>query len=438
MKVSSYNNFVHVNGNMHLLYNSFSGAYLLIKEEIANCLKNNNLEELENNHLNSWKELIDNGIIIEDQIDEFLLVNNIRFQQRYSPLYYHLTINPTMNCNLNCWYCYEDHNRSSNMRENMADKVMQHLIGHYRLTQFKYLSLGFFGGEPLLKKKILINILDRIRMFCNDNGIILNLNLTTNGTLIDEEFIGHLEGINVTCQITLDGNKNKHDTVRISRTTNKGSYDKIINNMRLLTQKLVDYNLIVRVNFDNQTLLGLTDILDDINTFPRDKVSIGLHRIWQVDDKTIDYKRLYDFIYKANERGFIVVFNPLGSVITHCCYADNYNQAVINFDGNIYKCTARAFTPANKEGWLDENGNILWDTNKLQKRMSTHAPDICEKCKLYPTCFGICSQNLMENGNSNKCRISNDIGIDNLILINFNQYLLKNKIFENKDEKSII
>lgn len=134
MKVSSYNNFVHVNGNMHLLYNSFSGAYLLIKEEIANCLKNNNLEELENNHLNSWKELIDNGIIIEDQIDEFLLVNNIRFQQRYSPLYYHLTINPTMNCNLNCWYCYEDHNRSSNMRENMADKVMQHLIGHYRLT----------------------------------------------------------------------------------------------------------------------------------------------------------------------------------------------------------------------------------------------------------------------------------------------------------------
>ena len=70
--------------------------------------------------------------------------------------------------------------------------------------------------------------------------------------------------------------------------------------------------------------------------------------------------------------------------------------------------------------------------------MSTHAPDICEKCKLYPTCFGICSQNLMENGNSNKCRISNDIGIDNLILINFNQYLLKNKIFENKDEKSII
>lgn len=44
----------------------------------------------------------------------------------------------------------------------------------------------------------------------------------------------------------------------------------------------------------------------------------------------------------------------------------------------------------------------------------------------------------MENGNSNKCRISNDIGIDNLILINFNQYLLKNKIFENKDEKNII
>lgn len=56
-------------------------------------------------------------------------------------------------------------------------------------------------------------------------------------------------------------------------------------------------------------------------------------------------------------------YNKFGGI---SCYADRINYANINYDGNVYKCTAQDYTSETALGFLDENGQIRWDKEKTQ------------------------------------------------------------------------
>lgn len=425
MKLSRYNKIVPIRDNMSILYNSLSGAYILVNNEIAESITNKDLGKLSANHPSLMNELSENGIIVDDDVDERELVENLRLTRRFSQREYNLTINPTMNCNLNCWYCYETHNSEDYMTDTLIEKIEKHIRKQHEISNFDVLTLGFFGGEPLLKRNMIIQIFQKVRTYCENEGIRLKVQFTTNGTLLTKKFLSVFKDVNTLFQITLDGNREKHNSVRYYKESDRGSYDKIIENMKMLTDILDNYKLIVRINFDGKTLAGISEILKDLDPLPRENVEIGVHKVWQVSDDTIDYELLFDFIHYANQKGFVVDYSPLWGVLTHCCYADNICQAVINYDGNVFKCTARDFTQERREGYLDEEGNIIWSASKVIKRMSTRAPNICRECLLYPSCYGICSQNLLESNDSDECRMSKDIDINDIIRINFSQFLIK-------------
>lgn len=92
--------------------------------------------------------------------------------------------------------------------------------------------------------------------------------------------------------------------------------------------------------------------------------------------------------------------------LCYACYADLYNEAVINYDGRVFKCTATNFENEKEDGVLNKNGNIIWDENYLAKRLAK-APfenSVCSKCKLLPVCFGSCSTKaFFRKDSDNKC-----------------------------------
>ena len=80
------------------------------------------------------------------------------------------------------------------------------------------------------------------------------------------------------------------------------------------------------------------------------------------------------------------------------CKASKINQCIISYDGKVFKCSGRNFSEDLQEGFLKEDGNIEWDKNKLDKRLSiiTFDNDKCKKCKFLPLCYGPCCQKQLE------------------------------------------
>ena len=74
------------------------------------------------------------------------------------------------------------------------------------------------------------------------------------------------------------------------------------------------------------------------------------------------------------------------------CYGDRLYNAVLNFDGKVYKCTAHMQKEA---GTMDENGVITWDYDALV-RLYARPPfenKKCLACKHLPICLNCCIQN---------------------------------------------
>ena len=88
------------------------------------------------------------------------------------------TISITNKCNLKCSYCYERHLNTEygNITEDIKQKIADYINGNNNAH-----TVYLFGGEPLLYKDI-------VRFYC-ENVKAVQFVITTNGTLLDEEFI---------------------------------------------------------------------------------------------------------------------------------------------------------------------------------------------------------------------------------------------------------
>ncbi len=153
----------------------------------------------------------------------------------------------------------------------------------------------------------------------------------------------------------------------------------------------------------------------------RKRTRISLHKVWQCNAE-ISKEKLFGVVNMINRYRFRVDLYALSSKF-HCCYADLYNQAVINYDGNVYKCTARDFDEKNSCGKLSFSGQIYWDVEVVKKRLGLELPEYCRKCVLLPSCNGICSQNLLEN-ESMKCPYLKDMTIEDIVTLNIKQQLI--------------
>jgi len=123
--------------------------------------------------------------------------------------------------------------------------------------------------------------------------------------------------------------------------------------------------------------------------------------IWQVNAKDKSMNSILKKKKKIFEcNGFTIVNSNLSDINKgYKCYADKWFQAVINYNGNVYKCTARDFDESNSCGYLQDNGVIKWYPEKIIERFSraSFENQICLKCKILPLCMGTCSQTMIEN-----------------------------------------
>ena len=399
MKTSIYNNFIPHKDKI-LGYNVLSNKFILLEPELYQIFESysqkNKIDELIMIHPEFYNFMISEGFFVKNQENEFEKVKALQQKIDNNDEMFDLFINPTMNCNFKCWYCYETHIKNSKMSSEMIGKVMK-LTNNILNTQpnLKLLYLSWFGGEPLLQyKDVVLPLLKKLNAFCVDRKVKFNSGFTTNGLLINQKMIDDFKSYNVSeLQITLDGIKPLHDKIRyISKS--RGSYDEIVNNIILLAKNNI--KTIVRINCTDKTLEELDSIIGTFSVLATDikkNLSFTLHRVWQIED-SLDV-HISQFIKKNNGKDFLINGTSLDS-FRDSCYADKKNQAIINYNGDVFKCTARKFSLENREGYLNSDGNIIWNEKYYQRMNGKLKNPPCLTCRILPICGGGCSQMVLE------------------------------------------
>lgn len=190
--------------NSYYLYDVNLNSIIKINEITYNKLKNKQEilgEDLQISKLKQrgFLQPIDRNINIEhpltDKVESYLQ-NNVSL----------LILQVTQNCNLRCKYCVYSGsyiNRvhtNKRMNFNTAKQAVDFYYEHCKNVDIA--SISFYGGEPLLE----FELVKRVVEYCEKkfSGKQLNLNMTTNATLLTTEMMDFLQLHKINLTISLD------------------------------------------------------------------------------------------------------------------------------------------------------------------------------------------------------------------------------------------
>lgn len=399
MKISKYTYFIEKD-NKVLCYCTKNNTIITISLNAYQSFKSQSFEEYQCNFPNIYNALVNNKIILEDNVNELAELRLLNKMETFYNQNFELTILPSMDCNLHCWYCFEDHVPNSRMSKDVQERIIKFIHRKVKNREINGLALEYFGGEPLLDfNEIAYPLGKSLKSILDQDELPFNSLFVTNGTLIDDKMIDKFAELNARFQITLDGNRERHNKIRFTKKEHQGTYNDIIQTIHNLIERIDNTFVNIRINYDEKTLKNIDEILNDLSGLNRKKVAVHFERVWQTSNKNDDNSELKQVINMFLANGFQVSYinwHPRGCA----CKAERINQLAVNYDGKVFKCTGRKFTDEHSDGELDEGGNVLWKPERLEQRLSkaTFENHICLNCKMLPICMGPCSQKQIDVG----------------------------------------
>lgn len=411
MKLSYYT-YSEPRGKNLVIYNCRTDALVVLNEDLRSLWEKHipeHIDCLKDIHPTFYSHLIQKKFIVNDDINEAADFQNELREIDKSFDSFCIYVNPTLNCNMHCWYCYEEHRPNTRMKEWVKSAILRFAEGKISQSQLKTFKLSFFGGEPLLEfDKVVFPLVSECHNLCQKYKKNFNVSFTSNSYLLTEKMIDELSGLHlenpISWQITIDGNRNTHNNVRYT-SNGEGSYDVIVRNIHLLVER--GMYVLVRFNYQHKNILSFLDVINDFadiaikyNKFIR----FQFQQIWQDSNGN-----LLPSEKEANLRKVQKSFADAGFRIGDTkerpqrCYADKENSIVINYNGDLYNCTAQDFTQESKEGELSIDGTLHKNAIYNQRMLKKYNNATCNQCKIYPLCFGNCSQQQMHRQELNEC-----------------------------------
>jgi len=389
MKHSKYN-YNCKYGDQIILYNTFSGNIVLLSEKELgefNALSNMSGEE--------YKEYKKRGFLIEDDIDEFAIMqfDNAYYNMKNPPRFRILT---TTGCNAKCGYCYEAGTPIKTMTRDTALKVVSFIERNAERSH--PIDLEWFGGEPLVNKGIIDVICQKLMA----DGYEIKSSIVTNGILLDAKAVDHLKTMAhlERVQITLDGLGEVYDRVK---QVSKGTFQIVLNNILYAAEN--DISVHVRLN--------LTDRVDEVreliewlgaNVGFNHKVFYYLYPIFKSGrevsrDRMIQLLGLNDVLLDSGLMKSADLYK-LPYRRTRC-FATNLSGYTIAPDGALYNCS-HVMTTEAPIGTVENNSSY---NSRRIRFMSLNVSAECRECVYYPLCKGGCRTAELGLAELNQCTI---------------------------------
>ena len=418
MKPSYYNNYIPVGEGTEILYNTLSGAILVVDEETKKTIENIQKAEIPEAILSNFKQY---GVIVEDDEDELLKFREIYNAVRYDPQEVTFVLAPTATCNLACDYCIQRVDESlvgkTHQTVTMSDTVLRNTLLFVKHTTEhcspKKLPLDFYGGEPLMEKKLLFYILDDLQQWSEERSLRFTPNLATNSTLVTSAFVDELSQYTIGfIRTTLDGPEEVNNQYRHYKN-GKGTYEEIVTAIGLLLDTGYDVRVQINLNrqykrlpelFDDLTERGLNKIkirfypiIDSFITIPEAQKHYGiLDESFSLPESKIAIP--YEEISRARDYAYWAAFNggfklpppPLG-IKSGLCRGAYCHSYLVDPSGDVYKCVGSMLIQSLRIGCIHEDGQ-LERYPFFYKWMDTDPTYIekCSSCTLLPSCGGGC------------------------------------------------
>ena len=421
----------------YLYYNSFSNQFLLLNEKNNSLLVNVDIDTLEQENPNLYNLLLDGQFIVPDDFDELSITLFRKNKMQSDSSYYHVMINTTLDCNLNCWYCYENKVVGSKLSSEVIEAIKKNIVLEYETARYNTLKVSFFGGEPFMNFKGIKEVLDFSNSFCREKDIELIADFTTNAVLLNKERIDYLKQFRCHFQITLDGDREVHNRIKKDHLNpNRDTYQQTIDTLHLIEENIPNRWTAVRINFDNRTLSKIDEIISDIDFMDRHYMYVILKKVWQVNTEKVNVELLYEAIQKLFDKQFLVDYYlmPKGYV----CFAERQREVLFNYDGKVFKCsTISSFNDENAFGKFDlETGIVNWNISKLTPWFKDIVPDYCKECKWFPACLGPCNKQLMAHKGERICTFdAMNMGDKEFLMYIFKYQLIQKEIWKSNSLK---
>lgn len=407
-KISNYNFYIPKQDRV-IYFNGITSNVFSVDEKEHQKLQMlfSNLISFEINYTSIFQRFKDWGYIIDENQNE---IDILKFRNRKAVFWdrnYKLVLNPTLECNFACWYCYEKHPKG-HMSLEVIEKCKRHILYMLKYEKISSLALDWFGGEPLLYfDEVIYPIGLYAKKMCDKYKVPFYHYATTNASKIDIQMIDKMKKIGFSgFQITIDGDENKHNSVRSEK--GKPSFGKIIDNVNLLCERLDKIQITLRVNYDDKTLelSDMENVFSMISPENRKHIAVNFQRVWQtIKAGQVENTDRIQLTKKSIGMGFQIppLANAFGIGIICKCYVDRMFHAEINYDGKVYRCTARDYSDKYVMGELLDSGEIKWNEERMAERYAkaTFENEMCLKCRYLPLCMGPCSQKIAETPKEN-------------------------------------
>ena len=354
----------------------------------------------------------------------------------------HLLYVPTMNCNMQCKYCYLKENTVDLKQDDSYLKTLEYAVNKFKEANVVPFNISLHGGEvTTLAKEDFRNIIKYISNYYRDNKEIIikngfklgNPHIKTN-LLNLEKHIDAIKEFNVSISGSLDLPFSLHEEYRVTKGNQK-TLDKILKNIKLLEEipnnKKVSAT-IFKEHYDKtdeiikdikylaeNTCLNMNDFNFMIGFVDNEDGDI-LHAM--TEDEQVDfYKRMNnEFRGTSLDYGvkntWFAEFNP-----TYCTNCDNCGEKffLLERNGDIYSCVRGQ---KNREFYY---GNIYNDeveiimNNARRKIFEIHnrigINEECLNCNYLYLCKTGCPfvKNKYKTNKSYTCKLQQEIYKDN-------------------------
>lgn len=282
------------------------------------------------------------------------------------------TISITNKCNLRCSYCYERHLNTE--YGHISDEVMVQ-IAEFINRQGNAGTVYLFGGEPLLYK-------ETVKFYC-ENINAKQFVITTNGTLLDEDFIKWCADRKVIINMSHDGIK----------CTERGVDTSLLDeNLKILLRYQPE--TLVQLVYTEQTLPELYNNIMYLKNLGVKKVSAAMDAFLMPEEpdrfgdilreqwrKIAEIPDLFVYELAVKKK---TIKNNTPSTCEIC-----KKKIYINWDGNFYPCIQFQNIPEYRCG--DISVGIEAEKVRMAHPDYSMVSERCDGCEIAEYCRNSCA-----------------------------------------------
>jgi uncharacterized protein len=307
----------------------------------------------------------------------------------------HYTLHLTNDCNMNCRYCYVNHKNVQRMSLETARKS----VDMASKNAMGSTGIIFFGGEPLLCKDLIYETVEYCKWKERNSSSMFHYKITTNGLLLDEEFMDFSARENIFIALSHDGVREAQDINRVT-LSGEGTFAMLSDKINMLLSRRPYAPVMMVVNPNTAEFFSDSVIYLYERGFRYIICSLNYAANWTEEDMRVlqgQYEKLSEFYFKRTVAEDKFYLSPFEVKISSHINGDSYcnercelgkKQISVAPDGALFPCVQfvgdNSYSIGHVDNGIDESRqSVIYNLNEEEK-------ESCRECAIRKRCNHYC------------------------------------------------